>query len=306
MMISVDARRNGSAAWRSNPIRARTWFSPSTKKSSTLRSANWKPRCSRPTPKPARWSWRIPTPEKFWRWRIGPTFNPNLSREITPQTKKPRSKRHLRARIDIQASNHCRRAGREIDPPRRNFDCQMGSIVVNGMRIHDSNRWGYFSWRKFWRIERSRRNQDRRSAWAKSGFTNTFAPSDSDSRPVSNSRRNSRHDQAGESLVKSFDCGHFDGPGNRSLAASAGPHGFDHCQRWRLDCPADRCRHHRSPSTPQTVAFHPGSAATGDLADDSRADETDDAGSHADRHGTGKRRFSKATVRRENRHRAES
>ncbi|MGH9529414.1 MAG: penicillin-binding protein [Terriglobales bacterium] len=72
-----------------------------------------------------------------------PTFNPNLTREITPQKLKnhavsdvyePGSTFKL---VTISAALQ-----EKITHPDEVFDCQMGSIVVNGMRIHDDHRWG--------------------------------------------------------------------------------------------------------------------------------------------------------------------
>jgi len=72
-----------------------------------------------------------------------PTFNPNDSRDITPEKLKdhavsdvyePGSTFKL---VTISAA-----LDQKLTRPDEVFDCQMGSIVINGMRIHDDHRWG--------------------------------------------------------------------------------------------------------------------------------------------------------------------
>src|SRR5690349_14431851 len=72
-----------------------------------------------------------------------PTFNPNLSKEITPEKLKnhavsdvyePGSTFKL---VTISAALE-----EKVTRPDEVFDCQMGSIVFNGMRIHDSRPHG--------------------------------------------------------------------------------------------------------------------------------------------------------------------
>jgi len=75
-----------------------------------------------------------------------PTFNPNLSREITPQKLKdhavsdvyePGSTFKL---VTISAA-----LDEKLTRPDEMFDCQMGSIIVNGRRIHDWKPFGVLS-----------------------------------------------------------------------------------------------------------------------------------------------------------------
>ncbi|MGH9537471.1 MAG: peptidoglycan D,D-transpeptidase FtsI family protein, partial [Terriglobales bacterium] len=75
-----------------------------------------------------------------------PTFNPNLAREITPQKLKdhavsdvyePGSTFKL---VTISAALE-----EKLTRPDEVFDCQMGSIVINGMRIRDSKPHGLLS-----------------------------------------------------------------------------------------------------------------------------------------------------------------
>jgi cell division protein FtsI/penicillin-binding protein 2 len=72
-----------------------------------------------------------------------PTFNPNLARDITPKKLKdhavsdvyePGSTFKL---VTIAAALE-----EKLTRPDEVFDCQMGSIVINGMRIHDSRPHG--------------------------------------------------------------------------------------------------------------------------------------------------------------------
>ncbi len=75
-----------------------------------------------------------------------PTFNPNLSREITPQ----RLKNHAVSDVYEPGSTFklvtlSAALEEKITRPTEIFDCQMGSIVVNGMRIHDDEPWGNLS-----------------------------------------------------------------------------------------------------------------------------------------------------------------
>ena len=72
-----------------------------------------------------------------------PTFNPNLSKEITPG----RLKNHAVSDVYEPGSTFklVTIAGaleERVTRPDELFDCQMGSIVFNGMRIHDSRPHG--------------------------------------------------------------------------------------------------------------------------------------------------------------------
>jgi cell division protein FtsI (penicillin-binding protein 3) len=72
-----------------------------------------------------------------------PTFNPNLSRKITPEALKDRAVSDVYEPgstfklVTISAALE-----EKITNPDEVFDCQMGSIVVNGMRIRDSRPHG--------------------------------------------------------------------------------------------------------------------------------------------------------------------
>jgi len=75
-----------------------------------------------------------------------PTFNPNLSREITPD----KLKNHAVSDVYEPGSTFklVTIAGaleEKVTRPDEVFDCQMGSIVFNGMRIHDSRPHGLLS-----------------------------------------------------------------------------------------------------------------------------------------------------------------
>jgi cell division protein FtsI (penicillin-binding protein 3) len=72
-----------------------------------------------------------------------PTFNPNLSREITPA----RLKDHAVSDVYEPGSTFklvtiSAALEEKITNPSEVFDCQMGSIVVNGMRIRDHKAYG--------------------------------------------------------------------------------------------------------------------------------------------------------------------
>lgn len=72
-----------------------------------------------------------------------PTFNPNLSKEITPE----RLKNHAVSDVYEPGSTFKLVAisaaiDQGITRPDELIDCQMGSIVVNGLRIHDHKAFG--------------------------------------------------------------------------------------------------------------------------------------------------------------------
>ena len=72
-----------------------------------------------------------------------PTFNPNLTREITPE----RLKNHAVSDVYEPGSTFkvvtiSAALEEKLTRPDEVFDCQMGSIVINGMRIRDSKPHG--------------------------------------------------------------------------------------------------------------------------------------------------------------------
>ena len=72
-----------------------------------------------------------------------PTFNPNLSREITPQ----HLKNHAVSDVYEPGSTFkvvtiSAALNESLTNPDEKFDCQMGSIVINGRRIHDWHPFG--------------------------------------------------------------------------------------------------------------------------------------------------------------------
>jgi len=75
-----------------------------------------------------------------------PTFNPNLSRQVTPE----RLKDHAVSDVYEPGSTFkvvtiSAALEEKLTRPTEMFDCQMGSIVINGMRIHDSKPHGLLS-----------------------------------------------------------------------------------------------------------------------------------------------------------------
>src|ERR1051325_5103974 len=72
-----------------------------------------------------------------------PTFNPNLSREITPE----KLKNHAVSAVYEPGSTFklvtiSAAIDQGLTRPDELIDCQMGSIVVNGLRIHDHKAFG--------------------------------------------------------------------------------------------------------------------------------------------------------------------
>jgi len=72
-----------------------------------------------------------------------PTFNPNLSKEITPE----RLKNHAVSDVYEPGSTFklvpiSAAIDQKLTRPDELIDCQMGSIVVNGLRIHDHKAFG--------------------------------------------------------------------------------------------------------------------------------------------------------------------
>ena len=63
-------------------------------------------------------------------------------RHHTAKTERPRRERRVRATIDLQGSHHRESLEEKLTHPSEVFDCQMGSIVINGMRIRDSKPHG--------------------------------------------------------------------------------------------------------------------------------------------------------------------
>jgi len=75
-----------------------------------------------------------------------PTFNPNLTGEITPA----KLKNHAVSDVYEPGSTFkvvtiSAALEEKLTTPQEVFDCQMGSIVINGMRIHDSRPHGLLS-----------------------------------------------------------------------------------------------------------------------------------------------------------------
>ncbi|MGA9039872.1 MAG: penicillin-binding protein [Terriglobales bacterium] len=72
-----------------------------------------------------------------------PTFNPNLSREIKPQSLKDHAVSDVyEPGSTFKLVTLAAALEEKLTRPSEVFDCQMGSIVVNGMRIHDDKPWG--------------------------------------------------------------------------------------------------------------------------------------------------------------------
>ncbi|MGH9503906.1 MAG: penicillin-binding protein [Terriglobales bacterium] len=72
-----------------------------------------------------------------------PTFNPNLAREITPQKLKDHAVSDVyEPGSTFKVVTIAAALEEKLTRPDEVFDCQMGSIVINGMRIRDSRPHG--------------------------------------------------------------------------------------------------------------------------------------------------------------------
>ena len=72
-----------------------------------------------------------------------PTFNPNLARDITPQKLKDHAVSDVyEPGSTFKVVTIAAALEEKLTHPSEVFDCQMGSIVINGMRIRDSKPHG--------------------------------------------------------------------------------------------------------------------------------------------------------------------
>ena len=116
-----------------------------------------------------------------------PTFNPNLRKQITPDTLTNRAVSYVYEPgsafkvVTISAALE-----EKVTNPDEIFDCQMGSIVYNGMRIRDSKPTGLCRCREYWQSRATWAQSKSRCGSAKNAITNTFGRSDSDNRLESN------------------------------------------------------------------------------------------------------------------------
>jgi cell division protein FtsI (penicillin-binding protein 3) len=75
-----------------------------------------------------------------------PTFNPNLARDITPQKLKDHAVSDVyEPGSTFKVVTIAAALEEKLTHPNEVFDCQMGSIVINGMRIRDSKPHGLLS-----------------------------------------------------------------------------------------------------------------------------------------------------------------
>ena len=165
-----------------------------------------------------------------------PTFNPNQRKQITPETLTNRAVSYVYEPgstfklVTISAALE-----EKVTNPDELFDCQMGSIVYNGMRIRDSKPHGLLP---VWGVlaESSdvgsikialRLGQDRFYKYIRAyGFgQQTGIELPGETRGT---------DEASEPLVESFDRRDLDGTGNRYFAAAIDRADFDVRQRWGL------------------------------------------------------------------------
>ena len=215
-----------------------------------------------------------------------PTFNPNLAREITPQKLKdhavsdvyePGSTFKL---VTIAAALE-----EKLTRPDELFDCQMGSIVINGMRIRDSKPHGVLSVAGVLAESSDvgaikialRLGEERFYKYIRAfGFgQQTGIELPGETRGLT---------KAFEPLVESLHRCDLDGAGNRRYSNSAYRHGFDDRQRWCLDCAANHSGNHRAARHPADGRVSSRRPETRDIDNDSSPDEADDAGGGAARH----------------------
>ena len=171
-----------------------------------------------------------------------PTFNPNLRKQITPGALTNRAVSYIYEPgstfklVTISAALE-----EKLTNPDEIFDCQMGSIVYNGMRIRDSRPHGLLP---VWGVlaESSdvgaikialRLGEDRFYKYIRALRIRTADGNRT-------TRRNPRPDEAGQPLVESFHRGDFHGTRNRHLGRPAFSFDFHFRQRWRLDRTAHR------------------------------------------------------------------
>ena len=190
-----------------------------------------------------------------------PTFNPNLSREITPE----RLKDHAVSDVYEPGSTFklvtiAAALEEKLTRPSEVFDCQMGSIVVNGMRIHDDKPWGNLSVAEILAHSSEvgaikiglRLGDDRFYKYIRGfGFgqqTGIELPGETQG-----------PEQAGQPLVKSLDRCDFHGPGNWSIPHCNWPRWFRPSRMTECGPPPHIVAGAISAQQgPQTVAFHPG------------------------------------------------
>ena len=190
-----------------------------------------------------------------------PTFNPNLARDITPQKLKDHAVSDVyEPGSTFKVVTIAAALEEKLTRPDEVFDCQMGSIVINGMRIRDSKPHGLLTVAgRPGRIERRGSHQDRAAPgrrkvlqihsrlWFRTADRHRAAG------------RDPGFDQAAESLVKSFDRGDFHGPGDRRHPAAAGRPWFPPSRTTASGLRRESLPEPPQPQgAPQMVAFHPG------------------------------------------------
>ena len=162
-----------------------------------------------------------------------PTFNPNLAQEITPE----RLKNHAVSDVYEPGSTFklvtiSAALEEKVTNPDEVFDCQMGSIVFNGMRIRDSRPHGLVAGLdRFWLSQATwarlkialRLGEDRFYKYIRA-----FGFGSADRHRIA--RRDARTYQAGEPLVEGFDWRNLHGAGDRHHSAAIFRTGFDDCE----------------------------------------------------------------------------
>ena len=208
-----------------------------------------------------------------------PTFNPNVRKEIRNEALKNRAVSDIYEPgstfklVTISAALE-----EKLTNPNEVFDCQMGSIVFNGMRIRDSRPHGLLSVTDVLAessdvgaIKIALRLGEQRfynyiRAYGFGQQTGVELPAETRG-----------YDQAGEPLVEGFDCRNLDGAGDRHLGAATRRAGIDVCERWRVCRPAHRRGEHRAEYSTAAGSLSSAERTPGSLPDDCGRDAPDDA-----------------------------
>ena len=165
-----------------------------------------------------------------------PTFNPNIKQEIKNEALKNRAVSDIyEPGSTFKLVTIAGAIEEKLTRPNEMFDCQMGSIVINGMRIRDSKPHGVLvRGRRAGGIQRRGLDQDRAAPGRRPVLQihSRLRLRPADWNRIA--RRNPRHDEARQSLVQGFDWRHLHGPGDRCLGRPTRGHGFYVRQRRRL------------------------------------------------------------------------
>ena len=165
-----------------------------------------------------------------------PTFNPNRSRSLTPAELKNRSVSDVYEPgstfkiVTISAALE-----EKLTNPDEVIDCQMGQIVINGLRIRDHEKLGLLTVSQILAkssdvgsIKLGLRAGERALRQVHSRVRIRVAERDRIA------RRDAWIGEAGEPVVEGVDRRDLDGAGSRNLGRTTGVDGVDDRERWRV------------------------------------------------------------------------